>query len=71
MEAPYQYASDVVLTSIRRRFNVMDVVWTSKRRRVLTGLLSTSLDNYIANQIELTVHYLINKFSPAELGFSG
>ena len=33
-----QYAHDVVLTSVRRRFNVMDVVWTSKRRRVLTGL---------------------------------
>ena len=32
-----QYAHDVVLTSIRRRFNVMDVVWTSKRRLVLTG----------------------------------
>ena len=27
-----QYAHNVVLTSIRRRFNVMDVVWTSKRR---------------------------------------
>ena len=25
-----QYAHDVVLTSVRRRFNVMDVVWTSK-----------------------------------------
>ena len=33
-----QYAHDIVLTSVRRRFNVMDVVWTSKRRRVLTGL---------------------------------
>ena len=33
-----QYAHDVVLTSMRRRFNVMDVVWTSKRRRVRTGL---------------------------------
>ena len=32
-----QYAHDVVLTSMRRRFNVMDVVWTSKRRCVLTG----------------------------------
>ena len=32
-----QYAHNVVLTSIRRRFNVMDVVWTSKRRRLLTG----------------------------------
>ena len=32
-----QYAYDVVLTSVRRRFNVMDVVWRSKRRRVLTG----------------------------------
>ena len=26
-----------VLTSIRRGCNVMDVVWTSKRRRMLTG----------------------------------
>ena len=33
-----QYAHNVVLTTIRRRFNVMDVVWTSKRRRVLTGM---------------------------------
>ena len=32
-----QYAHGVVLTSMRRRFNVMNVVWTSKRRRVLTG----------------------------------
>ena len=32
-----QYAHNVVLTSIRRRFSVMDVVWTSKRRRVLIG----------------------------------
>ena len=32
-----QYAHDVVLKSVRRRFDVMDVVWTSKRRRVLTG----------------------------------
>ena len=34
-----QYAHDVVLTSMQRRFNVMDVVWTSKRSRVLTGIL--------------------------------
>ena len=26
-----QYTHDVVLTSIQRRFNVLDVVWTSKR----------------------------------------
>ena len=26
-----QYTHDVVLTSIQRRFNVIDVVWTSKR----------------------------------------
>ena len=32
-----QYAHNVVLTSIRRCFNVLDVVWTSTRRRVLTG----------------------------------
>ena len=31
------YANDVVLTSVRRRFSVMDVVWMSKRCRVLTG----------------------------------
>ena len=37
-KAYYQYAHDVVLTFIRRRFNVMDVVWRSKRRRMLTGL---------------------------------
>ena len=33
-----QYAHDVVLTSVRRRFDVTDVVWTSKRCRVLTGI---------------------------------
>ena len=33
-----QYAHDVVLTSVRRRFNVMDVVWMSKGCRVLTEL---------------------------------
>ena len=33
-----QYAQNVVLTSIRRRFNAMDVVWMSKRCRVLTGI---------------------------------
>ena len=32
-----QYTHDVVLTSMRRRFKVMDVAWTSKRRRALTG----------------------------------
>ena len=37
-----QYAHDVVLTSVRRRFNVMDVVWMSKRYRVLTESLSKS-----------------------------
>ena len=33
-----QYAHDVVLTSVRRRFKVMDVIWMSKRCRVLTGI---------------------------------
>ena len=33
-----QYAHDVVLTSVRRRFNVLDVLWMSKRCRVLTGM---------------------------------
>ena len=28
----------VVSTSVRRRFNVMNVIWTLKRRRVLTLL---------------------------------
>ena len=32
-----QYANDVVSTSVRRRINVINVVWTLKRRRVLTG----------------------------------
>ena len=40
-----QYARDVVLASVRRRFNVMDVVWMSKRRRVPTGL------SYITNML--------------------
>ena len=31
-----QYGHDVVLTSIRRRFKVMDVVWASKWRRMPT-----------------------------------
>ena len=43
-----QYARDVVLASVRRRFNVMDVVWMSKRCRVLTGM----------EQKVLTVKYL-------------
>ena len=34
-----QYAHDAILTSERRRFNVMDVVWMSKRCRVLAGSL--------------------------------
>ena len=38
-----QDAHNVVLTSIRRRFNVMDVVWTLKRRRVRTGKAGPSL----------------------------
>ena len=33
-----QYVHDAVLTSVRRYFNVMDVVWMLKRRRVLTGI---------------------------------
>ena len=36
-----KYAHDVVLTSMWPRFNVMDVVWTSKRRCVLTGKLQS------------------------------
>ena len=32
-----QYAHNVVLKSVRRRYNVMDVAWMSKQRRVLTG----------------------------------
>ena len=38
-----QYAQGVVLASVRRRFNVMDVVWMSKRCRVLTGQRYLSL----------------------------
>ena len=38
-----QYAHDVVLTSMQRRFKVMDVVWTSKRRRVAYGDTFTRL----------------------------
>ena len=38
-----QYAHNVVLTSVRRRFNVMDVIWMSKRCRVLTGLVPKPL----------------------------
>ena len=38
-----QYAHDVVLKSVRRRFNVVDVVWTSKRRRVLTRLVNIKI----------------------------
>ena len=35
----FQYAHDVVLTSKRRRYNVMDTVWMPKRCRGFTGLL--------------------------------
>ena len=38
-----QYAYDVVLMSIRRRFNVMGVEWTSKQRRLLTGDISKNV----------------------------
>ena len=48
---------------MRRRFNVMDVVWTSKRRRVLTGLL-TSMKNYLAIQLlsllVLSIYYTLS-----------
>ena len=44
-----------VLTSIRRGCNVMDVVWTSKRRRVLTGqFLTKTLKNIEKHFIVLT-----------------
>ena len=36
-------AQDVVLTSIQRHLNVMDVRWTLKQRSVLTGLLCLSV----------------------------
>ena len=42
-----QYAHDVVLTSVRRPFNVMDVVWLSKRCRVLTGLLYKKITPFL------------------------
>ena len=46
-----QYAHDVVLKSVPRRFNVMDVVWTSKRRCVLTGYCTKDHDiSQILNQ---------------------
>ena len=35
-----QYAHNVVLTYIWRRFNVKDVVQMTKRRRVLTGIFT-------------------------------
>ena len=40
-----QYVRDVVFASVRRRFNVTDVVWMSKRCRVPTGL------SYITNML--------------------
>ena len=51
-----QYAHDVVLTSMRRRFNVMDVVWTSKRRRVFTDkTIRLDQTNIIRDNKELQI----------------
>ena len=41
------YAHDVVLTSVRGRFNVMDVVWMSKRCRVLIGITLTDITSLL------------------------
>ena len=46
-----QYAHDVVLTFVRRRFNVMDVVWMSKRCRVLTWFGVIFLGNFLFRYI--------------------
>ena len=46
-----QYAHDVVLASLRCRFNVMDIVWTSKRSRVLTGIVLEVLINFFSDQL--------------------
>ena len=55
-----QYAHDVVLTSVRRCFNVMDDVWTSKRRRVLTGVcnkMKIPKVSLIPNFLDMLLHY--------------
>ena len=54
-----QCANDVVLTSVRRRFNVMDVVWTSKGRRVLTGLKRSIVIFFQSNKLSKRLN-LIN-----------
>ena len=45
------------LTSMRRRFNVMDVVWTSKRRRVLTGIVCFNFSWVELLDEDVKVHY--------------
>ena len=47
------YAHDVVLTSVRCRFNVMDVAWMSKRCRVLTGILSRGIQKQLMDLLNV------------------
>ena len=55
-----KYAHDVVLTSVRRRFNVMDAVWTSKQRRVLTGIHCTACRGFFLMMNEEGEFYKLN-----------
>ena len=50
-----QYTHDVVLTSVRRRFNVMNVVWMSKRCRVLTGITTIWFFVFIVHKKSLHI----------------
>ena len=57
-----QYAHDVVLASLRCRFNVMDIVWTSKRSRVLTGIVLEFLTNFFPDQLILLMSTVSDLF---------
>ena len=48
-----QYAHNVILTSIRRRPNVMDVVWTLKQRCVRTGFVVCYTYLFIVHSISV------------------
>ena len=51
---------DIVLTSVRRRFNAMDVVWMSKRCRVVTGIVLKKNEEF-AEKVIFDTDYQKNK----------
>ena len=56
-----QYAHNVVLTSKRRRFNVMDVVQTSKRCCVRSGMIFHISYFFISDIVQIMVVMLVWK----------